>query len=287
MFMAKSRYGVEVEFGGLTRKAAANVVAEYFSSLAYFLGGHYSEWHVKDSSGRTWKVVYDSSVDDMGGESCELVTPLLSGDEDLETLQEIIRNLRAAGAKVNSSCGVHVHVSQEYMSANALRRLAIQWYNKEEAVVKGVKTLDSRLYGYCKPTNSAFLQRTANLGNRPTYIEMEDTWYQAQPDGPRSRKYHSSRYHTLNFHSFFSSPIGQRNVEFRLFNGTLHAGKIKAYVQYSCAVVDHAINSRSAKISIMPARKSNLSDWFVRIGLVGDKYKTCRRHMLEGYAANA
>ena len=42
---------------------------------------------------------------------CELVTPILTYN-DIETLQELIRKLRHAGAKSDATrgCGVHIHI---------------------------------------------------------------------------------------------------------------------------------------------------------------------------------
>ncbi len=59
---------------------------------------------------------------------------------------------------------------------------------------------------------------------------MERIWYNNA--SRRGRHYDGSRYHCLNFHSVFQ----KGTVEFRLFNGTLHAGKIKAYIQFSLAI---------------------------------------------------
>ena len=41
-----------------------------------------------------------------------MVTPILHY-EDIETLQELIRRLRKAGAMTNSSCGIHIHIGAD------------------------------------------------------------------------------------------------------------------------------------------------------------------------------
>lgn len=45
--------------------------------------------------------------------SCELVSPILTYDEDINTLHELVRILRKAGGLTNSSCGIHVHLNCE------------------------------------------------------------------------------------------------------------------------------------------------------------------------------
>jgi len=53
-----------------------------------------------------------------------MVTPILNYS-DIETLQEIIRILRKAGAKSDSSrgCGVHIHIGAKGHTAQTLRNL--------------------------------------------------------------------------------------------------------------------------------------------------------------------
>lgn len=71
-----------------------------------------------------WKVMYDGPLRcqaKRNGEiisasrdySCELVSPILTYDEDINTLQELVRILRKAGGLTNSSCGIHVHLNGE------------------------------------------------------------------------------------------------------------------------------------------------------------------------------
>ena len=38
-------FGVEVEMTGLTRRQAAQALANYFGTEAYYVGGGYDKWH--------------------------------------------------------------------------------------------------------------------------------------------------------------------------------------------------------------------------------------------------
>ena len=42
--------------------------------------------------------------------------------------------------------------------------------------------------------------------------------------------YDKSRYHLLNLHAAFSTERPAHTIEFRAFNGTLHAGEVKSYI---------------------------------------------------------
>jgi hypothetical protein len=71
-----------------------------------------------------WRVVEDGSVSD----GCEVVSPILSGDEGIASLRRIVAILKAAGASVNNTCGFHVHVNANDLHAaemvNAVKRYA-------------------------------------------------------------------------------------------------------------------------------------------------------------------
>ncbi|MFQ8787474.1 amidoligase family protein [Ruminococcus sp.] len=61
---------------------------------------------------------------------CELVTPILKSDKDMDDLQQIVRDLRKAGMRVNESCGLHVHIGAERQDAKSLTRLSNIMYQK-------------------------------------------------------------------------------------------------------------------------------------------------------------
>ena len=71
----------------------------------------YCTWSAWDGQGREWKFQKDVSISGPDSEKCELVTPILTYG-DIETLQELIRLLRHAGAKSDSTrgCGVHIPI---------------------------------------------------------------------------------------------------------------------------------------------------------------------------------
>jgi hypothetical protein len=72
-------------------------------------------------------------------------------------------------------------------------------------------------------------------------------------------------------------------VEFRLFNGTVHAGKIKAYIQLCLAIGAQALNQSCAsrRKTVTENEKYTFRTWLLRLGLIGDEFKTARGHLLE------
>ena len=55
-------FGVEVEMTGITRKQAAQALADYFGTIPKAKGGVYDTWKVKDPTGKEWKLVSEQSI---------------------------------------------------------------------------------------------------------------------------------------------------------------------------------------------------------------------------------
>ena len=88
----------------------------------------------------------------------------------------------------------------------------------------------------------------------------------------------------LNLHSVFS----KGTVEFRLFNSTLHAGKVKAYIQLCLAISHQALVQKCATQhrTQSPNEKYTFRTWLLRLGLIGDEFKTARQHLLQNLDGN-
>jgi len=73
-------------------------------------------------------------------------------------------------------------------------------------------------------------------------------------------------------------------VEFRWFEGTLHAGKVKAYIQLVLAVAAKALNGRAAssrKRFFDPhSARYDFRVFLLHLGLIGDEFKTARKHLI-------
>ncbi len=224
-------FGIEIEMTGLTRAGAAKAAAEYFGTVPEHIGGSYDKYGVKDTQGRLWKFVRDASIQTyqkvhgnirpVNDEAyqVELVSPICRY-QDIETIQELVRVLRRNGAVSNASTGIHVHVDSSHFDANSLRNLTNIMRSKEDILYKALQVESRREIGYCKKVDEGFLSRL-NESRPKTREELKRLWYNGD-DGSREH-YHASRYSGLNLHSVFQ----KGTVEFRLYNGTTHAGKIK------------------------------------------------------------
>lgn len=278
--MRTQTFGVELEMTGITRKTAAEVAAAYFGTRSEYIGSGYDKYAAKDSTGRLWCFVSDSSIcvergRNGEGQQVEMVTPILHYD-DIETLQELIRRLRKAGAKTNSSCGIHIHIGADQHTPKSLRNLVNIFTSKQDIIFKAL-VVDSNRQSYCMKLENR-LSESLNKCRPSTMNKVADIWY-AGYGGDRNAHYNSSRYHTVNLHSVFT----KGTVEFRCFNSTLHAGKVKAYIQFCLAVSHQAITQKcaSAKVTVSDNEKYTFRCWLLRMGLIGDEFATCRKFLLE------
>ena len=297
--MKKQTIGVEVEMNNITRQKAAKLAADFFGTnrfqdTAYRNG--YCTWSAWDAQGREWKFQRDSSIHGPDSEKCEMVTPILTY-ADMETLQELIRKLRKAGAKSDPSrgCGVHIHIGAKGHTPQTLRNLANIMASHEQLLADALAIDHGRMRSYCRMVNPTFLNEV-NRKKPTTMAKLADIWYTSNGASyGRDQHYNDSRYHMLNLHATFT----KGTVEFRLFqfdapaNGKqngLHAGQLKSYIQLCLALSQMAKEVRSA--SPKPQQTENpkyaMRTWLLRLGFIGDEFKTARELLtkrLDGDAA--
>lgn len=286
-------FGVEIEMTGISRRHAAEVIANYFGSHVSHNGGSYDTYSATSSDGRTWKAMSDASISTVGGasNSTEVVTPILRYD-DMDDLQNIIRALRAAGAVTNSSCGIHVHIGGDKHDAYSVTRLCNVMLQRQDLIYDALE-IGARADRWCRKLNGNLV--SAMKTAEKTKSAFEPVWYgelneggSRYPDLGFHPHYDHTRYHGINLHAWYT----KGTVEFRLFNGTLHAGKIKAYVQFCLAMSAYAIGRDEYTHTFLTARfestanmtpaekyKAMVSFLERRLGLTGKEFETCRLHL--------
>ena len=296
--MKKQTIGVEVEMNSITRHAAAKLAAEFFGTgrcedTAYRNG--YYTWSAWDAQGREWKFQRDVSIEGPDSEKCEMVTPILTY-ADMDTLQELVRRLRKAGAKSDYTrgCGVHIHIGAKGHTAQTLRNLANIMASHESLLADALALDHYRMSRYCRTVNPRFIE-TVNSRKPSTMSELADIWYSANnATYGRNQHYNDSRYHMLNLHATFT----KGTVEFRLFqfdaptaerkNG-LHAGQLKSYIQLCLALSQMAKSVKTA--SPKPQQNDNpkyaMRTWLLRLGFIGEEFATARDLLTRRLAGDA
>jgi hypothetical protein len=293
--MLRTRFGIEIEFTGITRNEAAKVTADYLNGTVVSTGDYYDTKKVTATDGRVWKIMSDGSISCQKKQgrqkvaanreySVELVSPILIYQEDIETLQELVRRLRKAGAFTNNSCGIHIHLDGVDHNARSIRNFVNIIASKNDLFYKALQIEPERIR-YCKKMDEILVEKI-NRKKPKTLAQIENLWYEGYSEST-TRHYHSSRYHFLNLHSFFN---GNHTVELRGFNSELHAGKIRSYIVLALALNNQALTQKcaSAKKPQVENEKFAMRTYLNRIGFIGEDFANCREHLtahLDGSAA--
>lgn len=232
------RVGIEIEFTGISRNEAADVLVKHFNSFKvseeYSDKGEVRHRHkvTNPFNGDNWYIVEDRSIQAYvcGKETfctdymCELVTPVLENFSDLEA---ILGKLSNSGAIVNTSCGCHIHIDCP-KGVVYVDNLIRTFFNDQDKLKGKWCIPNHRLNNYCKLFPRVFIE--GYLGNTFTSIEeIKDYFYDNLSKGEsRNHCKNSARYYALNIDS-----IHKRNtIELRFFNSTLCWAVFKTYLEY-------------------------------------------------------
>lgn len=292
--MFNNHFGIEIEFTGITRNKAAKTAASFLNGSCSAGDDFYNTYTVTAEDGREWKLMYDASIrcqQRSGGRigsasklySVELVSPILLYREDIDTLQGLVRALRKAGGITNPSCGIHIHLDGVGHTPRSIRNFVNIVASRNDLFYKALQIEPTRMR-YCKKMDD-YLVRRMNEIKPITFSQIENIWYEGYP-GSRDQRYHSSRYYFLNLHSFFH---GHKTVELRGFNGTLHAGKIRAYIVLALALNNQALTQKNARFKKVQEENERFAmrTYLNRIGFIGDEFKNCREHLYQHLSGNA
>jgi len=275
---------------GLTRQQAAQALAALFGTSARqtFESVTYDPWEIVDRDGKKWRFVYDSSIKAtkrIGARQVpvedriykvEMNSPKLEYAE-MGKLQEVVRALRHAGAVVNGSCGMHVHVDASRHTPQSLKNALSIMYSKEDILFKALNVNEARVQRWCQKVREPMLEKIRKLPANISMERLKQEWYGGQDES--SDHYNWTRYYALNLHSVFY----RGTLEWRCFESTLHAGKVRANITLALAISAQAINQsrtvmRKTEISENPA--FTFRTFLLRLGLIGPEYKNVREHLL-------
>jgi hypothetical protein len=170
-----------------------------------------------------WTAMHDGSIRaGHGRRGCEFVSPVYSGAQGLRQMIADIETIKATGATVNASCGLHVHVGFDKNNRVALEKLITLAANFEQAIYASTGTKNRERGQWCGS------------------VQRHGSFDRAESIG-RVR-----RYHVVNI------ATTKPTVEFRAFSGSLNPQKIVGYVMMCVALVERAhaakrVTSWSAK----------------------------------------
>ena len=109
-----------------------------------------------------WKGVRDSSINGTNG--IEIVSPVLQGENGMQQVKSVCKVLNAVNAKVNKSCGFHVHFSANDFTIQQWKNLFINFAMFENHFDKmmPVSRRDSN-NSYCQSIKTKVLNNVAKI----------------------------------------------------------------------------------------------------------------------------
>lgn len=278
MKLQEIKLGVELETIQRDRGTVARAIQSVVGGEVTHTGGTYDAWEVRDRLGRIWRVVADSSLTGAPANlRAEVVSPILGYDE-IPEFQEVVRAVRKCGAQVDEKCGLHVHVSHPDITPKALANLAKLIYKQQDIIYASLGVNRQRMERYCKPIDPAFIDRITK--NPPkSFRQLNTQWYGRYVEHPG--RYDSTRYSILNLNGYFVRGA----VELRAYSGCLHAGRVKAVILFSMALLARAMDCRGASAKKREYDPAS-AKYDMRVFLIsalkmnGPAFSTARMHLL-------
>ena len=227
-------FGVELEIIGLTCAQAATAISNAgIECYAESYNHGVRSW---------WKTVTDASICPNGRyrNGCEIVSPILNGEAGIVALQTVCKALSNAGASVNTTTGLHVHVDARSLSIQELLMIVKRYADFET-------TIDSLVPNSRRAGNNRFCQSIVRVVNdsRFSCVRTTDELINLY----RSIFRGDSRFGKLNVESY----LRHGTIEFRQHSGSVNAEKVSNWVRFcvnfvstSCSLVtsEFAVPSR-------------------------------------------
>ena len=175
-----------------------------------------------------WVAKSDGSINAPSGhEGCEIVSPILKGEDGIQQVIEVCRVLNEKGHKVNASCGVHVHVGFKVNPVSGKATSA----KELETLVQIASYLEDGLYastGTMRRRSGSYSRTVKGFGKADRAVANMA----------------SDRYRLLNTTNLLAG--GKGTVEFRCFSGSTNAVKIVSWIQLALGCVEKALVCRRA-----------------------------------------
>lgn len=203
-------FGVEIEACNCTRERLARELTA--AGINVQVEGYNHTDHTDH-----WKLVTDSSLS--GNNTFELVSPILHGEQGLEELEKVCWVLDLCNAKVNDTCGLHVHMDAAEFDLSTWKNLILT-YKRLEGVIDNFMPHSRRNNHYCKALTAI----------------TENSIKHARNIGELRAAFFHNRYHKVNLEAY----ARHRTVEFRQHGGSTNFTKMSAWIHFLAKMITFA-----------------------------------------------
>lgn len=219
------RIGIEIEFFGVNYRTVVSKLQQAGINVSYQGYTH--------AVMNSWKLVTDASVTSTGtglsGKGLELVSPPLKASEMESQLKTISKVFKEIGAKVDKSCGIHVHHEIDDLNLDNIKNI-YALYTKHQVFINELMPQSRRqkatsphtFGGYCQNLSQAELEGVQSAASIEEINNVFDVGYR--------------RYRVINFKSY----LKYGTIEFRQHSGSTEFEKIWNWVLITQALVAQA-----------------------------------------------
>jgi hypothetical protein len=185
----------------------------------------------------------------------ELVSPPLKGADGLAQLETVCKVLNELGAKVNRSCGMHVHHDARHLELDEWKNL-VKSYIKYEDTIDLLMAPSRRGNGnqWCRSLKCSYAGYT-----------VDELWARVDRsyDIYNLQNMFGTRYVKLNL----EAAAVHGTVEFRQHGGTTNFAKIAAWIALTQGLVTSAVQGKPVRGRV-PKKGSVLASLMRRSGLI-------------------
>lgn len=203
-------FGIEIEAYNCTRERLARELTA--TGINVQVEGYNHTDHTDH-----WKLVTDSSLS--GNNTFELVSPILHGEQGIEELEKVCWVLDLCNAKVNDTCGLHVHMDAAEFDLATWKNLILT-YKRLEGVIDNFMPHSRRNNHYCKALTAI----------------TENSIKHARNIGELRAAFFHNRYHKVNLEAY----TRHRTVEFRQHGGSTNFTKMSAWIHFLAKMITFA-----------------------------------------------
>jgi hypothetical protein len=174
----------------------------------------------------------------------EICSPVMSGFKDLDKIRKVSDFLKLKGVKVNSSCGLHIHIGSKDISTHQLGKILAYWLKSESIIFSAFPS---------RRTNNHFCKSVRKSSN----IILSKNYAPRQLVGACFQH----RNQSLNIRAYSSRGA----IEFRIMEGTLNSDDITNWIMFCSYFTDYVKNMKMPENLI----SFSLKEFWKELGLEG------------------
>lgn len=230
---SKRTFGFECEFFGITDAVAIDALR------SIGLQADYEPYHANTVPAGWWKITTDGSVTARGtgrGRGLEMVSPVLQGVAGLEIASKAVKALLNAGAKIDRTCGLHVHLGMDGLTGADIIKV-VELYTANQKNINEVVSKSRHNTRWAKKyeLSDNYTRSTLNaLAGTSSATELRTACGRLNSD--------IYRYKAVNLVAY----ARYGTIEFRQHQGTLNSEKVVSWIKFVMALTEKAVSMTDA-----------------------------------------